>query len=221
MPQFYIVSDLHLGSRHFELEQFERFLSTILPDSTLVVNGDLLDRPSRGLPSAHMNIMDWLRNPPDGIETRFVEGNHDPAAELAAWGLTAHAKLALPEVGLLVTHGASFDSFAVGHKFFVKAFRIFHNIRVGLGASPVHVARYAKQWSTLYRVMCRNVRREAVACAKADGFSVVACGHVHSAEDVAEDGVRYINTGSWTEPDTMHYLMLDAPLVELRRWEVS
>jgi UDP-2,3-diacylglucosamine pyrophosphatase LpxH len=39
----------------------------------------------------------------------------------------------------------------------------------------------------------------AVACAAANGFQAVTCGHTHYAEDSVCDGIRYVNTGAWTE----------------------
>ncbi len=218
MPLVFVVSDLHLGSSHFQCSAFNRFLADLPADSTLVVNGDMLDRPGHRLPDQHATVLEWLKQPPNGIRTLFVEGNHDSIEELAKYEVSAVERVEFRESSLLVTHGASFDSFVVGHKTFIKLFRAFHNFRVRLGAPPVHVARYAKQWRMFYRIMCRNIRREAVQCARSEGFSTVTCGHVHSSEDVVEDGVRYLNTGSWTEPDTMHYLRVNGQMIELRRW---
>jgi UDP-2,3-diacylglucosamine pyrophosphatase LpxH len=39
----------------------------------------------------------------------------------------------------------------------------------------------------------------AVRSASQNGLQAVACGHTHYPEDTVIHGVRYINTGSWTE----------------------
>ena len=39
----------------------------------------------------------------------------------------------------------------------------------------------------------------AVKCAMENNFEAVACGHTHFAEDLFFNGIRYINTGAWTE----------------------
>jgi UDP-2,3-diacylglucosamine pyrophosphatase LpxH len=44
-----------------------------------------------------------------------------------------------------------------------------------------------------------QVMTNAVKCAMENGFEAVTCGHTHFAEDVIFNGVRYINTGAWTE----------------------
>ena len=74
-----------------------------------------------------------------------------------------------------------------------------HNVRVRLGARPVHVAEYAKKWKPLYAFLRRNIMLNAVKYAQQRGFEAVVCGHTHYAEDRRINGIRYINTGAWTE----------------------
>jgi len=89
-------------------------------------------------------------------------------------------------------------------------------LRVRLGARPVHVAEYAKNWKAFYRVLRNNVMRNAVNCAVENGFEAVTCGHTHFAEDILLNGVRYINTGAWTEFPA-HYLYVTPGSMELSR----
>ena len=79
-----------------------------------------------------------------------------------------------------------------------------HDLRVKLGARSVHVAQYAKNWELLYRVLRKHVRINAVQYARENGFEAVTCGHTHFAEDIALNGIRYINTGAWTELPTFY-----------------
>jgi UDP-2,3-diacylglucosamine pyrophosphatase LpxH len=39
----------------------------------------------------------------------------------------------------------------------------------------------------------------AVEYARENHYQAVACGHIHCIEDEIIDGIRYLNTGSWTE----------------------
>ncbi|MDY6951967.1 MAG: hypothetical protein SWE60_10670, partial [Thermodesulfobacteriota bacterium] len=100
---------------------------------------------------------------------------------------------------LLIMHGDQFDEVMPRNQGFVKAFMMMHDLRVKLGAKPVHVAHYAKKWDLFYKVLRRNVMINAVDCARANGYGAVACGHTHYAEDRMLNGIRYINTGAWTE----------------------
>ena len=68
-----------------------------------------------------------------------------------------------------------------------------------MGAKPVHVAEYAKKWAVFYRVLRKNVMMNAVKCAIENRIEAVSCGHTHFAEDQVLNGIRYINTGAWTE----------------------
>ena len=82
---------------------------------------------------------------------------------------------------------------------FIKAFKLMHVLRAKLGAKPVHVAQYAKKWEAFFKVLRRNVMMNAVSCAIENGYEAVTCGHTHYPEDRVVGGVRYINTGAWTE----------------------
>ena len=42
----------------------------------------------------------------------------------------------------------------------------------------------------------------AIEYCQENDYAAIACGHVHFPEDQQVKGIRYINTGCWTEPDT-------------------
>jgi UDP-2,3-diacylglucosamine pyrophosphatase LpxH len=121
---------------------------------------------------------------------------------------------------LLITHGDDFDEIMPRSRAFMRAFKLMHHLRVKLGAKPVHVAEYAKKWKAFYRVLRKNVALNAVSCAVENGFEAVACGHTHYAEDKVVNGIRYVNTGAWTELPT-HYLYITADDIALNRVDPS
>ena len=82
-----------------------------------------------------------------------------------------------------------------------------HVLRVKLGAKPVHVAEYAKKWQVLYRALCNSVMTNAVSCAAENGYEAVTCGHTHYPEDRVFNGIRYMNTGAWTESPAFHLIV--------------
>ena len=122
---------------------------------------------------------------------------------------------------LLITHGDYFDEIMPRYQFFMKAFRSLHNLRVRLGAKPVHVADYAKKWRSFYRVLRNNVMWNAVNYAKGNGYEAVACGHTHYAEDAIVNGIRYINTGSWTEYPAFCVTVTDDDMVLARAADLA
>ena len=60
--------------------------------------------------------------------------------------------------------------------------------------------------------MTHAVSRNAVRFAKQNGYAAVTCGHTHFPEDTEVDGIRYINTGSWTEPRLLYIHVTDTDI---------
>jgi UDP-2,3-diacylglucosamine pyrophosphatase LpxH len=107
-----------------------------------------------------------------------------------------------------VTHGHDFDRVMPQHRWFIVLFRTMHRLRVALGAEAMHVARYAKRFPYLYRVLQDHVALNAIEFARTRGYAGVLCGHTHHAEERTVKGVRYVNTGAWTEHPP-HYCVVD------------
>jgi len=111
---------------------------------------------------------------------------------------------------LMIIHGDDFDTLMPNNRWFIRLFKTCHRVRLRLGATPVHVAEIAKQWAPmLYRVLTEQVKKNAIDSAVQGSFEAITCGHTHCAEDYSIKGVRYINTGSWTE-EPLHYLLVRA-----------
>jgi UDP-2,3-diacylglucosamine pyrophosphatase LpxH len=194
-----IVSDLHIGSRHFLLQDFERFLKNLPEDHELILNGDIINNPYMELPPSHQRILDFIEQVSFHQKVVWLLGNHDIGYTPKKFGEVQFKKSYTLENRLLIVHGYDFDEIMPKNQAFIKAFKIMHNLRVKLGARPVHVAKYAKKWEILYRVLCNNVMMNALKCAMENGYEAVVCGHTHYPEDRFFNGIRYINTGAWTE----------------------
>jgi UDP-2,3-diacylglucosamine pyrophosphatase LpxH len=194
-----IVSDLHIGSRYFKFGSFEHFLKELPADHELIMNGDIIDSPYVKMAPPDQRILDLIREISYRRKVTWIRGNHDNGYVPKSFGNTIFKTSHSIENRLLITHGDDFDDIMPRSRLFMKAFRRMHHLRVKLGAKPVHVAEYAKKWTYLYRVLCKNIALNAIACAAENGFEAVTCGHTHYPEDFVLDGVRYINTGAWTE----------------------
>ena len=196
---FTVVSDLHLGSPYCQHEAFLRFLATLPTDSALILNGDILDKPQMVLPPAHRVVLGQLKQESYSRQVVWVHGNHDAGYVPENPAHITFAESFGVEHQLLVMHGHAFDLLMSKSRLFIKLFATWHRFRLRWGAQPRHVADYAKTWPTFYQVLTRHVRRNAVEWAKAQGFAAITCGHTHYPEDIQVDGIRYLNTGSWTE----------------------
>jgi UDP-2,3-diacylglucosamine pyrophosphatase LpxH len=208
-----IVSDLHIGSRHFLFLDFERFLKNLPEDHELILNGDIIENPYMELLPSHQRILDLIEQVSFHQKVVWILGNHDIGYTPKRLGEVQFKKLYTLENRLLIVHGYDFDEIMPKNQGFIKAFKVMHNLRVKLGARPVHVAKYAKKWEILYKVLCNNVMTNAVKCAIENGYEAVVCGHTHYPEDRFFNGIRYINTGAWTELPAFYLLATDSELI--------
>jgi len=208
-----IVSDLHIGSAYFQCHSFERFLRKLAQGQTLILNGDIVDCPYEAMQKADQRIIDRLERISQRQKVVWIKGNHDNGYLAESLGAIEMTRSYSIGNRLFITHGDDFDHIMPRSRLFMKAFKLMHNMRVRLGARPVHVAQYAKKWATLYRVLRKNVMLNAVGCAAENGFAAVTCGHTHFAEDLLLNGIRYINTGAWTESPSYFLQVSDDSMV--------
>jgi len=208
-----IVSDLHLGSRYFLSHKFKSFIENIASDYELILNGDLIDNPNNKLTPLHQRIFDLIVRLSYRQKVVWVQGNHDNCFTPNGIGEIEFKPIYKINNRLLIAHGHNFDQIMPMSKMFMKAFGGMHNLRILLGARPVHVADYAKRWKRLYKVLLSNVMKNAVMCAKENGCDAVVCGHTHYAEDRYFKGIRYMNSGAWTEFPTYYIVVNDENMI--------
>ena len=208
--QYLITSDLHLGSRYCRWRHVLEVLDRVPAGATLILNGDVIDDPSRALTPEHGQVLDRLVAESRRRPVIWVWGNHDDAYRPADPGQILFAPSYTIDRRLFLAHGHDFDNVMPQHQWFIHLFRRFHHLRIRLGAHPVHVAYYAKKWKMLYDFLCANVRRSAVEHAQEIGIPTVACGHTHYGEESTDNGIRYLNTGAWTEAPSYCLLVDDA-----------
>jgi UDP-2,3-diacylglucosamine pyrophosphatase LpxH len=212
---FIIVSDLHLGSPYFLHEAFLQFLATLPEESTLVLNGDVIHRPQRPLPIAHSQVLECLRDEAVRRPVVWIWGNHDvDYVDPIPGRITFASQLALGS-RLLVMHGHSFDRLSPRLRWCKRLLRGWYQHKLKVGP-PAHLLWHAKQWTLLYRFFTRHVRRHAVRWAQAQGVTAIVCGHTHCPEDLQVEGIRYLNTGSWTER-APYYVAVTSEALQLKK----
>ncbi len=211
-----IVSDLHIGSRYFLYQDFELFLGSIPEEHELILNGDIIDDPYERLKPPHQQILDLIEQISYRQRVVWLRGNHDNGYIPRGFGRVHFKSLHTIGHRLLIAHGDDFDEIMPRNQAFIKAFKLMHNLRVKLGARPVHVANYAKKWEAFYKVLRKNVMRNAVSCAMENGYEAVTCGHTHYPEDRVFNDIRYVNTGAWTEFPAF-YLLVTAREMTLKK----
>ncbi len=204
-----IVSDLHIGSQYFFSLEFERFLQNIPKDYEVILNGDIIDDPFKKLKQPHQRSLDIIKQLSYNQKVVWVQGNHENGYIQKGFGRVHFKSIYTLGYEVLIAHGHDFDEIMPRNQGFIKAFKLMHDLRVKLGARPVHVAIYAKKWKILYKVLLKNVMMNAVNCAIQNGYKAVTCGHTHYPEDRIFNGIRYVNTGAWTEFPAFYLLVTD------------
>ena len=211
-----ITSDVHLGNIHSHGGTFLDFLQSLPDETALVLNGDTIDRWQTDLPEEHLRALDLLREESRRRSVIWLRGNHDETYVMDDPGdIEFRSSYAIGK-RLFIAHGHDFDNVMPFHRGFIWLFRVLHQLRIWLGAESVHVAHYAKKFPGLYRVLQESVAQNAVEHARENGYEAVTCGHTHLVDDRMLSGVRYINTGSWTEV-TKHYILADENEITLKQ----
>ena len=185
-----IVSDLHIGSRYFLFHKFKSFIESIPSDYELIINGDLIDNPKNKLTHIHQRIFDLIIRLSYRRKVIWIQGNHDYSFTPDVIGKIEVKPRYKINNSLLIAHGHNFDQIMPMSKMFMKSFELMHKLRILLGARPEHVADYAKRWEWFYKVLLRNVMKNAVIYAKENGCDAVACGHTHYPDDRYFKGVK-------------------------------
>ena len=211
-----IVSDLHIGSKYFLYQDFDLFLNKIPQDAEFILNGDIIENPYANLKPADQQILDCFGEMSLRQKVVWVRGNHDNGYIPQNLGNIQVKQYHSIQKRVFITHGDFFDKVMPQSRAFIKAFKMMHDLRVKLGARPVHVAEYAKKWKRFYAYLRKNVMLNAVNYAAENGFEAITCGHTHFAEEQFINGIRYLNTGAWTERPT-HYVRVTDNEISLKK----
>ena len=208
-----VLSDLHIGSRYFISGPLKGFFAGLPEDTELVLNGDTVDRRRFRMSPLQKDALDLIRQESLRRRVVWVWGNHDWKYMLPDPAEITFVRNYSVGKRLFVSHGHGFDFITAPIKPLIFLIRVLHDYRVDRGADHVHVAFAAKKYSGLYRVLRSHITASAVRFARKNGYEAVACGHTHYVEDAIVDGIRYINTGSWTEPPVTFLLVNDKEIV--------
>jgi len=210
-----VVSDLHIGLPFFRKSAFLKLIESLDAETTLILNGDIVDNPYQRLLPEDEAILNHLRKQSFERRVIWIYGNHDEDFRMSDPGQIEFSRNLALGTRLMIIHGDDFDTIMPNNRWFIRFFKFCHRFRLRLGADPVHVAELAKRWvPLLYRVLTEQVKKNAIDCALQGNFGAITCGHTHYAEDFSDKGVRYINTGSWTE-EPLHYLSVSANDIRL------
>ena len=217
MTQAYVISDLHLGNPYCRRDGVSQFLDTLVEGATLILNGDVIEHSDIIFSPEDLKLLNRLRSESRLRKVVWIRGNHDADFVLSDPGEIVFCTEYAIGKRLFVSHGDLFDNIMPRHAGFIRSFKRLYYLVQRLGGPRLHVAKYAKRFPGLYRILCHNVALNAVTHGRKNGYAAVTCGHTHFAEERYIQGIRYANTGSWTESPS-HYLDIDEKEVTLKSW---
>ncbi|HRK03702.1 MAG TPA: UDP-2,3-diacylglucosamine diphosphatase [Chlorobiota bacterium] len=219
-----IVSDIHLGS---DVSRSRRLVELLQAYTfrRLILNGDVFD----DLNFTRLSKDDWrflsyirrMSAPKRGIDVVWVVGNHDggvadilshllgvPVFEEYVWDHGGERFLAI--------HGHQFDRWITEH---VTITAVASTVYLWLQKLDPHhrVSRWVKRTSKKWLRLSDKVGGDAAHHgARRHGATVVLCGHTHHATDRMVDGVRYLNSGCWTDKPSQYITVSDDGEIVLR-----
>lgn len=209
------LSDIHLGSLVSQLDKAEYVLKEENYE-TLVLNGDIIDvnHPQR-LSKKDWHFITLLSKISKHKDCYWNGGNHDSdiskmLSELIGFKHGREYTTKINKNTILITHGDQFDSFIGDHPLITNIGSGIYYWLQAIDPKNQKLCRFLKHRSKSFISATERVRKNAVAFAKLRAVDTIICGHTHRAESSELNGVRYINSGSFTDSEcgyvTIDYL---------------
>ncbi len=211
-----VLSDLHLGTAAARADAIIATLNTFWFDQ-IVLNGDVFENLDfTRLPKRHWKVLSRIRklsDPDRDVAEAWVRGNHDieiidVMSHLV--GLPVYSEYRWEHQGraYLAIHGDQFDT-AIGRSpVATRWLGLMHQPLRALDPKNRHIVAWFIKRVSAWRREAARVREGAVKHARKSGVQIVLCGHTHAPADTTVDGVRYLNSGSWTE-DPCSFITVD------------
>ena len=197
MEKIHIISDIHLGSPVCRVEKVLEVLD--IPCDKLIINGDLFDSFNlKRFNSEHWQVLSKIRKLSKKIPVIFCKGNHDGNIEVIS---------AL--IGVDFVYGWASKQFL--SEFFT-----------GLYYFIQRVDGKTRQFSTWLKLKSKQILKtheklesRAIKFARNNGYDAILVGHSHLEARIEQEGVLYVNSGSFTEHPS-HYIEINADEIVLR-----
>ncbi len=211
-----IVSDIHLGSPVARPKEVLELLQGF-NFKRLILLGDIFDDLNfKRLKKEHWNLLSYIRklsNPGKNIEVVWVEGNHDEGLidKLSHLiGIEAYSEYEFEISGnkIIAVHGHQFDRFLNENIFISNISSFIYNKIQKYDRENQALSRFIKRKSKGWLRLSHKVADSAIEYAKKKNRDTVICGHTHQILQKNTGGIKYFNTGCWTDiPST--YITID------------
>lgn len=236
------VSDIHLGTKMSQADQFLEFLKTFECEKLYLV-GDIFDgwamSGNKYWPQEHNDVIQkLLRKARKKIDIIYIPGNHDEFMRNYCDTHFGNVSIQLDDIHqgvdgkiYLVTHGDQFDIVINNAKWLARLGSwaydvsiacnvIVNKIRKFLGLPYWSLSAYLKYKVKEAVNFIGNYEENLSSYARVRGLDGIICGHIHHANIRDIDGVRYVNCGDWVESCTAIVEHYDGKM-EIIKWKES
>jgi UDP-2,3-diacylglucosamine pyrophosphatase LpxH len=202
-----ILSDVHLGAEVSRARDAVQMLRQQC-FRRLILLGDIFADLNFGrLKKEHWHFLSFIRklsNPKRGVEVVWVEGNHDAGLTQVMShlvGVEVYQEFSWEYAGRkhLAVHGHQFDQFVINNLRLSHLGTLLYLQMQKLDFKNKPFARLIDRANTHWSRLSSKVANGALAHARMKGAERVFCGHTHEAMECEENGIRYYNSGSWTD----------------------
>ena len=217
-----IISDLHLGT---DVSQPEKVLELLKSYSfqKLILLGDVFDSLDfRDIPEKSLELIHHIGKIARKKKVRWVVGNHDQGLE-KIFSPLFNSKIyetyewKIGEKKCVAIHGHQFDRFLVDNAFLSYLATEVYNLIQKFDGKDNTLSHFLKKKSKGWLRLSDKVARSAIRFAKKRGADFVFCGHTHKALEKSSEGVRYFNSGCWTDFPA-DYITIEGGDIELHQF---
>lgn len=218
------ISDVHLGTKHAQVDQLLQFLRDTECDFLYLV-GDIIDGWELGRnwlwnDSYNTLFQKILRKNRKQTRITYLTGNHDEFLEKfigIRFGRMRLKRQAIHEAAdgkrYLVVHGHQFDGLTHCNRYLERVGARLYNwiltmnhyvnrVRRRLGFGYWSFAAYLKFKAKTAVKFVTHYEEAMVQMARMNRVDGVICGHIHRAEIKKLGGIHYLNSGDWVESCT-------------------
>ncbi len=213
------VSDVHLGSKHSQAEEFLDVLHRYEPRHLYIV-GDFIDgwklkRRWRWKPTYDRIIQRLMALKRSGTELYYAPGNHDNFLRnyLADYGVVEITDRFVHQAAdgrrYLVTHGDQFDKVEQSMQWLSLIGTYAYDVLL----STNYWLNWARGKKHNRYAFCGMIKRrikglvkhvsdfegQLIEAAAEERCFGIICGHIHSPRIMHLDNLAYLNTGDWVE----------------------
>jgi UDP-2,3-diacylglucosamine pyrophosphatase LpxH len=198
-----IISDIHLGSRVCRAEKVLLLLRQA-KFKILVINGDLFDgNDTYKLNAKHWDILTMIADIAKKQPVFLVRGNHGRSLDKFIGKLGVEVKddysFSIGEDKLLCLHGDEFDMYVKHIPVSSSIGTYLYYLLQAVGGEKQRIPMLIKRASKhLLRIQTRQ-QKLAMKHAADNGASVIICSHTHLPHEDMQDGIRFINSGSFCD----------------------